>query len=105
MVQKNDAKKAKAKTPKPTLGTIDLKNAQGRGVVEKATTKKTARRKTDVKEPIKAKKPTKKETTKVLVVRVPLDKVEKLEAIRTKEKLTMDGLLNQVVGNYLRNKK
>jgi hypothetical protein len=105
MAMKKNVKKEKAKNPKPTLATFDLKNAQGRGTVEKATAKKTASKKTDTKKPIKAKKPTKKETTKVLVVRVPLDRVEKLEAIRTEEKMTMDGLLNQVVGNYLRNKK
>lgn len=57
------------------------------------------------KEPVtKAKRPTKKDTTKVLVVRVPLDSVKKLEDIRKKEKLSMNGLLNRIVGNYLRNK-
>ena len=40
------------------------------------------------KEPVKSvKKPSKKDTTKVLVVRVPLESVKKLEDIRKKEKL------------------
>jgi hypothetical protein len=52
----------------------------------------------------KAKKATKKNTTKVLVVRTPLDSVKKLEDIRKKEGLSMDGLLNRIIGNYLRNK-
>jgi hypothetical protein len=52
----------------------------------------------------KAKKPSKKDTTKVLVVRVPLESVKKLDDIRKKEKLSMDGMLNRIVGNFLRNK-
>ena len=57
------------------------------------------------KEPVKSvKKPPKKDTTKVLVVRVPLDSAKKLDDLRKKENLSMDGMLNRIVGNFLRNK-
>ena len=56
------------------------------------------------KEPVKSvKKPPKEDTTKVLVVRVPLDSAKKLDDLRKKENLSMDGMLNRIVGNFLRN--